>query len=197
MAMSDPDASKVSIGAPRSRIDRAKDAGLTRGLYQGSRTIRRVRGWLRTSERARTIGRLVQPQLERDLFLTEAVGRCTGKMASARRRPLQFMLPHLCSLSPRSAHCSRARGWRARHAAPCVLFQSRAPLHCVGTSSFGGRGNHGFQRRQRRVGMHQATDLSDEGSSRVPRRSRRRASLVECRGALGNEPPRRTARAIP
>src|SRR5262245_11336632 len=70
MAMSDPDVSKVSIGAPRSRIDRAKDAGLTRGLYQGSRTIRRVRGCLRISESPRTIGRLVQPQLERDLFLT-------------------------------------------------------------------------------------------------------------------------------
>lgn len=37
-----PAGSRGSIGAPLSHIDPNSDGGLTRGLYQGSRTIRRV-----------------------------------------------------------------------------------------------------------------------------------------------------------
>ena len=187
MAMSDPDGSKVSIGAPRCRIDRTKDAGLTRGLYQASRTIRRVRGCPRISERPHTIGHLVQPQLERDPFWARGGGKCTGKMARARRGPRQCMAPMHNGL----ISCLLLPGGELgapRHHAPCVLFD-RA-LRCIASGL-----------------LHWAagviTDFSAGnvvlGCIRLPtcpasapvacRRSRRRVSLVECRGALANEPP--------
>jgi len=121
MAMSDPDVSKVSIGAPRSRIDRAKDAGLTRGLYQGSRTIRRVRGCLRISESPRTIGRLVQPQLERDLFLTRRGRQVHGEdgESEATAASIHVASPLLTAPGKRLARTPR-------HDTPCVLFRSRA-----------------------------------------------------------------------
>jgi len=48
MAMSDPAGFRGSIGVPLPRVDPKYDAGLTSGLYQASKTIRRVRLALRT-----------------------------------------------------------------------------------------------------------------------------------------------------